>query len=285
MNAISIQNAAKHYKDFVLGGITLNVPQGCVTGLIGENGAGKSTLLRLITGAAFPDEGNIVLMDSDRRPLHEVLQEVGVVWDEGCFPSTITPVQLGKVLSGVYRGWEQDTYERYLERFALPLRKTFVKFSRGMKMKLAISAALSHGAKLLILDEATSGLDPIVRDEILDILYDFMQDETHSILISSHIISDLERLCDYIAFLHKGQLLFCEEKDVLLDRYCIIRGSEEWLASLDPKAIAGCRTGSFGTEALAVRALLPQDTPCERASLETIMVYLGKEPKHENPAV
>lgn len=277
MNAITIENAAKHYNGFTLGNLTLNIPQGCVTGLIGENGAGKSTLLRLITGAAFPDAGSITLMDSDRRPLHEVLQEVGVVWDEGCFPSTITPEQLGKMLSGIYRSWQPDVYEHFLDRFQLPRKKGFGKFSRGMKMKLAIAAALSHNAKLLILDEATSGLDPIVRDEILDILYDFMQDEAHTILISSHIISDLERLCDYIAFLHQGQLLFCEEKDVLLDRYCIIRGSEEWLNSLGPQAVAARRAGSYSTEALAVRTLLPQNTPYERASLETIMVYLGKE--------
>ncbi|MGN1030150.1 MAG: ABC transporter ATP-binding protein [Butyricicoccaceae bacterium] len=277
MNAISIRNAAKHYKGFTLGGITLDIPQGCVTGLIGENGAGKSTLLRLITRVAHPDEGSISLLDSDIRPLDEVFQEIGVVWDEGCFPSSITPIQLGKVLSGLYRGWKPDVYEQYLDRFDLPRHKGFGKFSRGMKMKLAIAAALSHGAKLLILDEATSGLDPIVRDEILDLLYDFMQDETHTILISSHIISDLERLCDYIAFLYKGQLLFCEEKDVLLERYVLIRGSEEWLDSLDPEAIIRRRTGNFGTEALALRTRLPQNTPYERASLETIMVYLGKE--------
>lgn len=277
MNAITIQNVEKQYQNFHLGSVSFSVPQGCVTGLIGENGAGKSTLLRLITGAATPDGGNITLLSSNRQPLHEVLQSVGVVWDEGCFPTALTTQQLGKVLSGIYHSWQPEQYHSYLDRFQLPRSKPFGKLSRGMKMKLALAAALSHDAKLLVLDEATSGLDPIVRNEILDILYDFMQDETHTILISSHIISDLERLCDYIAFLHCGQLLFCEEKDVLLNRYCILRSSAEWLDKLNPEAIVARRTGNYGTEALAIRALLPQGIPCDRATLETIMLYLGKE--------
>lgn len=160
-----------------------------------------------------------------------------MVLDEGCFPETLTAPQVGRVMAATYRRWEQDTFDAYCRRFALPEKTAFKDYSRGMKMKLTIAVALSHQAQLLVLDEATAGLDPIVRDEILELFNEFTRDETHSVLISSHILSDLEKLCDYIAFLHQGRLLFCEEKDALLEQYGIFNDTAE-------QAEASCRKPS-----------------------------------------
>ena len=194
-------------------------------------------------------------MDAASPEFRAVKEDVGVVLDEAYYPETLTAVQVGKVMAGTYRRWEQGTYEGFLRRFGLPEKKPFKDFSRGMKMKLAIAVALSHQPKLLILDEATSGLDPIVRDEVLEIFNEFTREEDHSILISSHILSDLEKLCDYIAFLHQGRLLFCDEKDQLLEAYGIFTGTAEQLESLREEAVMGREASGYG----GVRALVRRD--------------------------
>lgn len=183
---------------------------------------------------------------------------------------------VNKMMKSTYQRWNEVVFFEYIHRFDLPLKRQFKDFSRGMKMKLAIAVALSHDPKLLILDEATSGLDPIVRDEILEIFYDFTRDPEHSILISSHILSDLEKLCDYIAFIHKGKLLFCEGKDELLDQYGIIRCSKRQFEDLPSEAVKGKRVNDYGVECLVERNLVSSAFDIEKVSIEDIILYMVK---------
>lgn len=279
MNAIEIKGLTKRYKDFALEGLDLTLPMGCVLGLVGANGAGKSTTIRLIMDAMERDGGTVEVLgvDNKSQEFQKVKEEVGVVLDETCVPEFITARQLGKIMADTYRNWEQDTYERWLDKFQLPGNKEFKEYSRGMTMKLGIAAAMSHGAKLLLLDEATSGLDPMVREELLEVFADFAAQDGHAVLISSHIVSDLEKICDYVAFLEKGRLVLCEEKDVLLDRYGILKCGREDLNRVDPAALHGVRLGQYGAEALVERDRAPRDMVVDRATLEDIILHLAKE--------
>lgn len=282
MNAIEIKNLSKHYKDFSLDNVSFNLPSGCILGLIGENGAGKSTTIRMIMNAARRDSGEInVLGKNNLSPEFEaVKQEIGVVLDEANFPEMLTAKLVNNVMKYTFTNWDELLYFDYLKKFSLPEKKAFKDFSRGMKMKLAIAVALSHHPKLLVLDEATGGLDPIVRDEILDIFNDFTRrDEQHSILMSSHIVSDLEKLCDYIAFLHEGKLLFCEEKDRLLETYGVLHCSKEELSALPRSVIqGGTRSSNYGgVEALVLRKKVPANLKVDYANIEDIILFLAKK--------
>ena len=282
MDAISVKNLTKRYPGFCLDNVSFSLPQGCILGLIGENGAGKSTTIHLLLDLIRRDSGEILLLGQDnRRQFRQVKEQLGVVLDEACFPEGIYARDVNSIMKNSYRQWDEERYYSYIRRFQLPERKAFKEFSRGMKMKLAIAVALSHNAKLLILDEATSGLDPIVRDEILDLFYDFIQEEDHSILISSHITSDLEKLCDYIAFIHQGRLLLCEEKDRLLERYGILHCSRQELDALGPQTVQGCREGSYGVEALVDRTRLPRSLEIDRASIEDIIVFMARDSRRD----
>ena len=279
MNAIEIKGLTKRYKDFSLEGLDLTLPMGCVLGLVGANGAGKSTTIRLIMDAMERDGGTVEVLgvDNQSQEFQKVKEEVGVVLDETCVPEFITARQLGKIMADTYRNWEQDAYERWLDKFQLPGNKKFKEYSRGMTMKLGIAAALSHRARLLLLDEATSGLDPMVREELLEVFADFATQDGHAVLISSHIVSDLEKICDYVAFLEKGRLVLCEEKDVLLDRYGILKCGREDLKRVDPAALHGVRLDQYGAEALVERDRAPRDMVVDRATLEDIILHLAKE--------
>lgn len=283
MNAIELNHIEKSFPGFAIRDLSLTVPSGTICGLVGENGAGKSTTIRLLMNALRPDggEARVLGVDASSPAFRDVKEDVGVVMDEAYYPETLTAVQVGKVMAGTYKRWEQGTYEGYLRRFDLPEKKQFKDFSRGMKMKLAIAVALSHQPKLLILDEATSGLDPIVRDEVLEIFNEFTREEDHSILISSHILSDLEKLCDYIAFLHQGRLLFCDEKDRLLETYGVFTGTAEQLESLREEAIVGREEshGYGGVRALVRRGEVPAGLELERASVEDIILFMVKGAK------
>lgn len=278
MNAIEIENLSKSYPGFKLDGLSLTLPAGAIMGLVGENGAGKSTAIRLILNAARRDGGTVRVLGTDNEsPEFSALKEdIGVVLDEAYFPEVLTARNIGAVLAHTYKNWNADVYGDYLRHFELPERKPFKDFSRGMKMKLALAAALSHAPKLLILDEATSGLDPFVRDEMLDILNDFTRDERHSVLISSHIVSDLEKICDYIAFIHRGRLLFCKEKDRLLEEYAVVRLRKSELANLPKEAVLGCRTAEYGAEALMRRENVPAGAQTQRAGIEEIILLMVK---------
>lgn len=221
-NILEVKGLTKDYGDFVLDKLTFTVPKGVIMGLIGENGAGKSTTINCILNEISKTDGNIEIFGKDYLSEEiEIKDKIGVVFDENHFPDIFTPNEIGTYMSGIYSKWERNTYVNYLSKFELPADKRVKDFSKGMKVKLAFAVALSHKAELLILDEATSGLDPIIRDDILDILIDFVQDENHSVLVSSHIISDLEKVADYITFIHKGKLVFTHSKDELVDNSCI----------------------------------------------------------------
>ena len=272
MNAIEIRNLTKHYVGFSLENLNLTLPGGCIMGLVGENGAGKSTTIRMLLGMARPDGGEITVLGQPMNP--KLKEKIGVVLDEPGYPGCMSAAQIGKMLSGLYKGWETETFEGYLTRLRIPENKPFKDFSKGMKMKLCLAAALSHGAKLLILDEATSGLDPVVRDELLDIFNDFTRDEGNSVLISSHIVSDLEKICDYIAFLHRGRLMLCREKDELLNEFTFVQGSKEEIDALAP---IGRRDGRFGTEAIVPRAAVSQGMKTSPITIEELFVFMAKE--------
>ena len=282
MNAIELSHINKSFGDFAIRDLNLTVPSGTICGLVGENGAGKSTTIRLLMGALRPDSGTASVLGTDvsSPEFREVKEDVGVVLDEAYFPESLNAVQVGKIMAATYRRWDQKLYDGYLKRFDLPPSKQFKDFSRGMRMKLAIAVALSHQPKLLVLDEATAGLDPIVRDEVLDIFNEFTREEDHSILISSHILSDLEKLCDYIAFVHQGNLLFCEEKDRLLEEYGIFTDSAEQLECLLPEAIVAREPNGYGgVRALIRRDLAPAGFQLEKPSVEDIVLFLVKGAK------
>ena len=283
MNAIELSHINKSFGDFAIRDLNLTVPSGTICGLVGENGAGKSTTIRLLMGALRPDSGtaSVLGVDVSSPEFRDVKEDVGVVLDEAYFPESLNAVQVGKIMAATYRRWDQGLYDGYLKRFDLPQNKQFKDFSRGMRMKLAIAVALSHQPKLLVLDEATAGLDPIVRDEVLDIFNEFTREEDHSILISSHILSDLEKLCDYIAFIHKGDLLFCEEKDQLLEQYGIFEDSRENLDCLQPEAIVAREESRYGgVRALVKRDLAPTGFRLEKPTVEDVVLFLVKGAKN-----
>ncbi|MGN1020171.1 MAG: ABC transporter ATP-binding protein [Aristaeellaceae bacterium] len=277
-DAITVQGLCKHYAQFSLKDVTFSLPAGCIMGLVGENGAGKSTLIRLIMNATRADAGSVAVLGTDNRSpgFQAVKEDVGVVLDEAFFPEVLNPTDIGRVMALTYRRWDAAQYAGYLERFSLPARQPFKEFSRGMKMKLAIAVALSHAPRLLLLDEATSGLDPLVRDEILEVFLDFARAEDHAVLLSSHIVSDLEKICDYIAYLHKGQLLLCQEKDRMMEDYAVARLTKDQLALLPEGALIGLRETPYFAEALVKRAQLPPSIRPEHATLEEILLLLVK---------
>ena len=277
-NAIEIRSLCKHYKGFSLDDLNLDLPYGCVLGLVGENGAGKSTTIRLIMDTLERDGGTVSVLGTDNRSKEflDLKEDIGVVLDETFVPEVINARQMGKIMAGTYKNWDQAVYDGWIRRFELPLDKKFKDYSRGMTMKLGIAAALSHRPRLLLLDEATGGLDPMVREELLEVFADFAAEEGHAVLLSSHIVSDLERICDYIAFLHKGRLVLCEEKDLLLDKYGILKCSKEQLANIPEEAIHGRRVGTYGVEALVEREFMPRDAVVDRANLEDIILYMVK---------
>ena len=277
MNALEINNLCKTYPGFSLDHLNLTLPSGCILGLIGENGAGKSTTIKLILDLIRPDSGSITLLGTEHTQLSR--EDIGVVLDEVGIPECLTASQVGKVMKNLFKNWDSARYSELLVQFSIPDGKIFKEFSRGMKMKLGIAVAMSHGAKLLILDEATSGLDPVVRDEVVTMLSEFTRSEGHSILISSHIVSDLEKLCDYIAFLHKGKLMLFEEKDVLLGKYGIVYCTHEQLPLLSPAAVLHRKENPYGAEVLMLREAVPEDWKISPVSIEELFVFMVKEAK------
>ena len=278
MNALEIRGLTKSFKDFRLENIDLTLPAGTIMGLIGENGAGKSTTIRLILDMIRRDAGTVTVLGQDNRgPGFRALKEqIGVVFDEVGIPDCLSAEKTGRVMAGIYKSWDEKAYRGYLEQLELPEKKEFKDYSRGMKMKLGIAVAMSHHPKLLLLDEATSGLDPVVRDEVTEMLLDFTRDESHSVLVSSHIVSDLERICDYVAFLHRGKLLLCEEKDALKEQYGIVHTSAEELRDIPGEAILHRRDTAYGTDALVRRDALPQGIAVGDVSIEELFVEMVK---------
>lgn len=213
---LSIKNYAKHYKNFDIEDISFDIPDGMVVGLIGENGAGKSTIIKSILGAVHPDGGNILFNGREILKVgKKERQQISFVLDDTGLPMELNLAMLDNVLSCIYDKWDSSKFRELVRQFALPEKKLFKDFSKGMKMKAAIAVALSYDSTILILDEPTSGLDPVVRDEILEMIYNYNKDGNRAVLLSSHITSDLEKICDYIVYIHDGKIIFNEEKDVL----------------------------------------------------------------------
>lgn len=277
-NSIVISNVSKKYQKFSLNGVNFSVPQGSVVGFIGENGAGKSTTIKAILGLITTDSGEITVLGEKSGSLSaSVKEKIGVVFDGLAFPETLNAKQLNTVMKGIYKNWDEEKFFGFLTKFGLPLNKKFKTFSRGMEMRLSIAAALSHNPEILILDEPTSGLDPVMRSDILDIFLDFMQDETHSILISTHITSDLDHIADYICFIHSGSIVFYEERNELLEKHRILKCTDENLTFVDKEDIIGMRKGRFGSEVLVRNPEKYADIPSDIPTIDEIMVYYVKE--------
>ena len=251
MNALEIKNISKTYKNFKLDDISFVLPCGHIMGLIGENGAGKSTIINCILDIIEKDSGSISVLGQKNDKNNVSLKEnIGVVLDASDVYDNYTVKQVENIMKDVYKQWNHEVYDYYIQKFALPLNKMIKDFSRGMKMKMAITIALSYQPKLLILDEATSGLDPIMRDEILDVFMEFVQDENHAILLSSHISSDLEKIADYITFIHEGKLILSTSKDELIYEYGLMKCRNDEFDMIDKEDIIRYRIKTYEVEIL-----------------------------------
>lgn len=284
VNAIEIKGLNKSYKDFMLKDICLSVPEGSVMGLIGENGAGKSTLINSILNVAECGYQEMNIFGKDIREHEKELKEdIAVILDGAHYNLEFTPAFIGKILSRVYQKWNMDLYYDYLERFDIPLKKKLKTFSRGMKMKLEFAIAFSHDAKLLILDEATSGLDPVFREEILELLRKYTEEEDHTILMSSHITSDLDKIADYIAYIHNGELLFVKTYDDVHENYGIINCNKETFEALNKDDIVSYRKEAYSYKVMVKNRLELQKAikglEVEKASIEDVMLYHAKGEK------
>lgn len=281
---IEVENLNKTYPGFSLKDVSFKVPGGCIMGLIGENGAGKSTTIKAILDLIHTDGGKIQVLGKDvKKNGKEIREDIGVVLDGASFHETLRAREIGKFMGKIYQNWDEKYYQRLLKTFDVPGNKPIKNFSTGMKMKLMIVAAMAHHPKLLILDEATSGLDPVVRDEILDMFQEFIQDEEHSVLISSHITSDLEKVADYITFIHKGEIFLSEEKDRIMEEYGIVRCRPEDVDVIDEKMIAGISRGTYSCDVLVnQREKLKQQHPdfmINRIKLEDVLLFKVKGDK------
>lgn len=275
--AIELTDLCKQYSKFQLEHVSFRLPMGYVMGFIGENGAGKTTVMKSMLHLIHPDSGQILLLGQDASKENaDLKQKVGVVLDTANFPQSFNTNDVNQMLKRIYTNWDETLYWQYIHQFQLPEKKKFKDFSMGMKKKLAVAAALSYHPTLLILDEVTAGLDPMVREEILDLFRDFVSDGEHAVLISSHIISDLEKICDYVTFLHEGHVLFSLERDTLLDTYCMVQCTKEEAAEIPPEAVCGKRETSYHVELLCKREKLPTTFSVELVGMEEIMIFLTK---------
>ena len=278
--AVSCKNVTKRYAGFSLENLNLEIPAGTIVGFVGENGAGKTTTIKSILNLVQPEQGSITVLGEDSRRLSRSTKEkIGVVFDGCHLPQELKTGQVEKILAAMYSKWDAACFQRLAGKFRLDKEKRVKELSRGMQMKLAIAAALSHQPELLLLDEATSGLDPMVRDEILDIFLEFLQEEKNTILLSSHIISDIEKVADYVAFIHRGRLVFMEEKDLLKDTYGLVSCRKEEADQIPEDLVAGSRTSAFNTTLLIrgreeASKIFHREVPA--ASMEDIMLYLSK---------
>lgn len=274
---LSINGLSKHYTNFDVNNVSFDIPDGMVVGLIGENGAGKSTIIKSILGVVHPDGGEIVFNGTPVSKLNKAeRQKISFVLDDMGLPIELTLSMLDKVLSNIYGKWDSAKFHSLVQRFQLPENKLFKEFSKGMKMKATIAVALSYESNLLILDEPTSGLDPVVRDEILQMIYDYNQENNHAALISSHITTDLEKICDYIVYIHNGQVIFNEEKDELLSKYAVYSVDEQQFKELDKAAIIKVLHREYGTDVLALKEKMPQDFDFKAVTLDDIMLFYSK---------
>ena len=278
-NNILVRDLCKGFDGFLLDHVSFQVPKGRIVGFIGENGAGKSTTINLILDELKRDHGQIQIFGKENT-ISSVREEIGVVFDECSFHDVFNTSDIEKILSGVYKSWDSSLYRQYLKRFKIPERKPIGSFSKGMKMKLSIICAMAHKPKLLILDEATTGLDPVVRDEMLDLFLEFIQDEERSIFFSSHITSDIQKIADYVILIHQGKIIFDEQKDDLVYRLGILKCGKEQFASISPDDYLIHRITNVNVECLvrdkqAIRHKY-KNIVVDNATLEDIMLFYIK---------
>lgn len=284
MSILSVKNLSKGYGDFNLDNISFEVPKGSIMGIIGENGAGKTTTIKLILNLIKKDGGSIKVFGKDNiQEEKKIKQDIGVVLDESNFHDDLKPNEISIIMDNIYDKWDKNRFLNYLKEFKLPYDKKVKEFSKGMKMKLSIAAALSHNPKLLILDEPTGGLDPIVRSEILDIFLDYIQDEERSIIFSTHITSDLDKIADYITFIHKGKIVFSKSGDELINSYGILKCGTDDFNKIDKMDIVGYRKNQFGYDVLIKDKYNSKfkDYTIDNANLEDIMLYYIRRGKNE----
>lgn len=285
-NILELEQVTKSFpkSGFMLNNVSFSVPHGSIMGFVGENGAGKTTTIGCILNTIRKDSGQIKLFGQEMTDADtEMRERIGVVYDGNNFPSYLTAEQLSRIMQGLYRSWDETLFRKYLSDFTLPGRQKMKSYSRGMTMKLAIAVALAHRPQLLILDEATGGLDPVMRDEVLDILLDFVQEENHSVLLSSHITSDLEKIADYITFIHEGQIIMTVSKNDLAYHYAVMRCREKQFQKLDPKEILAYRKRDFQIDVLVADGARMQrrypDVVVDHVSVDEIMLLLVKGEK------
>lgn len=278
-NAIKISNLKKEYKNFLLDNISFSVPSGYVCGFIGENGAGKTTTLKLMLNMVLKDGGDVEILGRSNSDI-SVKEDLGILFDQPYFQEDWTPLDVEKIMGLFYKKWDSQAYHTHLKKFDLSPKQKFKTLSRGMKMKLGLAVTLSHDAKLLLLDEPTSGLDPVMRDEMLDILRDYMVEENRSVFFSTHITSDLEKIADYIIYIHKGKIVYSGLKDELTEKYCLIRGGNGDLPKTKRNKILGLREHIGGFEGMLDVSEVggfPSSVILETASLDDIMVHMNKK--------
>ena len=277
MVKLSLKNLSKRYANFAVENVSFDIPSGSVVGLIGENGAGKSTIIKSILGVVRPDNGEIMFNGKNIYELtHDEKQMISFVYDDVALPLDLNMATLNKVLSKVYKKWDSEKFNLYLAKFNLPIDNPLNAFSKGMKMKAAMAVAFSHESELLVLDEPTSGLDPVVRDEILELLYDYNQQDDHAILLSSHITTDLEKICDYIVYIHNGKIVLNEEKDNLLNRYAVYPVNYMQLKEISQSAIVRVIKRDYGIDVLAIKERMPETFVGKQISLDDIMLFYSK---------
>ncbi|HIU23180.1 MAG TPA: ABC transporter ATP-binding protein [Candidatus Fimihabitans intestinipullorum] len=271
-SAVKIHNLTKQYDSKFQLNVDLEIPKGMIIGLIGENGAGKTTLMKSMLDIIHPEQGTISFEKGS--------EHVGVVLDQSFFPEILTPMDIHYIMKDIYSTWDADMYFRYMKDFDLPLHKAIKTMSKGMRKKLEIATAFSHHPSLLILDEPTSGLDPVVRSEVLDLFLEFIQDENHTILFSTHITSDLEHIADYIIFLDDGKIILKENRDTLLEEYGVLKCSEKEWKTIDPKDYVTYKKGKYQYELLVTdQKRMKKKYPnmvVDRISLEELMVLTIK---------
>ncbi len=277
-NVLELKDVCKDYGDFKLDHVSFEIPEGCICGFIGQNGAGKTTTIRLILDSIRRDDGEIFVFGKDIRKVDCAIKEdIGVVYAEMGFHDFMSPKDINAMMKNIYKSWEEETFFEYLKRFSLPAKKKCGNFSRGMQMKLQIAVALSHGAKLLLMDEPTSGLDPIVRNEILQIFQEYVMDEHRTVLLSSHITGDIERIADMVVFIDHGRIVLSGNKDEILEKHGILRCKKEEVEKLDAADCVSSRSYAYGTEVLVKdRELCAAKYPhmvMDQCSLEEIMLF------------
>ena len=285
-NAIEIKDLTKKYDGFLLDSISFNVPKGSIMGFIGQNGAGKTTTIRLLLNLIRKDSGSIKMFGLDNiENEKEIKSHISAVFDELPFHEILNANQLSTILGGIFDGWNKNTFFKYLDRFALPRKKRFGEFSKGMKMKLQIASALSHGARLLIMDEATTGLDPVVRNEILDIFLEYLQDENNSILLSSHITTDIEKIADCVTFIEKGRILLSGNKDETVENHGVIKCTKAQYKDIDPDDYISARISDFGAEVMVSNKKKTAEKysglTIDNTSLEEIMLFYVRRERKE----